>query len=244
MAERNQSNAQAYRDHIAKYGYDPRIPMSSSAVAGSPTGGHRGATATVGAPDPRAGYSDFEWGMITAPTTQASALAVCPGCAVAIGGMQTYSGVQSGNYMEAGAGLLTMAGGAVGLYAKFGSGTAGAQLAEMEATSGGHFLSRHGAQTSLSSQYMRSVSGLTPEGIVLGEVNASRFFSNELQLEAVNMAKSQFAATGKTSFTFDMGRSIGEGYLKGGGRGSYRTTTRVTASFKNGQLNTLYPRLQ
>ncbi len=58
------------------------------------------------------------------------------------------------------------------------------------------------------------------------------------------MAKSQFVATGKTSFTFDMGKPIGEGYLKGGGAGSYRTATQVQAVFKDGELNTLYPLLK
>lgn len=91
---------------------------------------------------------------------------------------------------------------------------------------------------------MRAISGLTPEGVILGEVNASRFFSNELQLEAVNMAKAQFAANGKTSFKFNMGKSVGEGYLKGGGAGSYRATTQVQAVFKNGLLHTLYPLLR
>ena len=85
---------------------------------------------------------------------------------------------------------------------------------------------------------------MTPEGVVLGEVNASRFFSNEIQLEAAKMAQSQFAATGKTTFRFDMGKLVGEGYLKGGGAGSYRTTTQVQAVFKDGQLNTLYPLLK
>ena len=91
---------------------------------------------------------------------------------------------------------------------------------------------------------MRAVSGLTPDGIALGEVNASKFLSNELQLEALNMANSQFAATGKTSFTFDMGKLVGEGFLKGGGAGSYRATNQVQAVFKDGKLNTLFPLLQ
>jgi len=200
--------------------------------------------AQIKSPDPFAGYSDFERGMITSPTTQAAALTVCPGCAVGIGGLQTYSGIQSGNPWEAGAGVLTMIGGGIGLYGKFAPGSAGSQLAEMEAASGGHFLSRHGAQTSLSSQYLRAVSGMTPEGVVMGEVNASRFFSNEIQLEAAKMAQARFANTGEKAFTFDMGKLAGEGYIKGGGAGSFRTTTEVRAVFKDGQLNTLYPLLK
>jgi len=111
----------------------------------------------------------------------------------------------------------------------------------MEASSGGHFLSRHGAQTSLSSQYQRAVSGLTPEGTVLGGVNASRFLSHDLQLEAAKIAQTQFAASGKTTFTFNMGKVVGEGYLRGGGAGSYRMTTEVQAVFKDGKLHTLFP---
>jgi hypothetical protein len=201
-------------------------------------------TATVQAPDARQQYSDFEWGMITSPATHASIGLMVPGYNFTLCAATAYEGVQSGNYWQAGLGTLGMIGGGLELYGRLAPGSAGTQLTEMEASTGGHFLSRHGAQTSLSSQYMRSVSGLTPEGIALGETNATRFFSNELQLEAVKMAETRFNSTGETGFPFDMGKLVGEGYLKGGGAGSYRTTTQVWAQFKNGQLNTIYPLIQ
>ncbi len=140
-------------------------------------------TATVQVPDPQQQYSDFEWGMITSPATHASIGLMVPGYNFALGTATAYEGVRSGNYWQAGLGAIGMVGGGLELYGRVAPNSAGAQLAEMEASSGGHFLSRHGAQTSLSSQYMRAVSGLTPEGVVLGEVNASRFLSNDLQLK-------------------------------------------------------------
>ena len=161
-----------------------------------------------------------------------------------IHGIGTYEGIEEGNYWKAGKNAAFLAidlyGGAQAFKA-FTAGRAGLKLAEMESLSGSHFLSRHGSQTSLSSQYQRATTGLTPDGLVLTEVNATRFFSDDIQLAAVNIAKSEFAATGKTTFKFQMKMPVGEGYLKGGGAGSYRTTTEVQAVFKKGELNTIYP---
>lgn len=53
--------------------------------------------------------------MITSPATQASAMIVCPGCAVGVGGLQVYSGVSTGNYREAAAGGVNILLGAIGL---------------------------------------------------------------------------------------------------------------------------------
>jgi RHS repeat-associated protein len=148
------------------------------------------------------------------------------------------------------AGIILLVGGIVeGGVTFIGAAGAGEALAARtllleEQNTGAHFFSRHGAETSLSSQYTRAISGLTPDGVVLGDVNASRFLTNEGQLNAVNKAKEVYGQTGKTSFTFDTNETIGEGYLKGGGAGSYRTSTQVQAVFKNGQLNTLYPLLK
>lgn len=72
-----------------------------------------------------------------------------------------------------------------------------------------------------------------------------RFFARfNIQLEAVKKAEQQFASTGKTSFTFDMGKIVGEGYLKEGGAGSYRLSSNIQAVFKDGKLLTLYPLLR
>jgi RHS repeat-associated protein len=121
---------------------------------------------------------------------------------------------------------------------------AGSALAAREAaTEGAHFLIRHGAETSLSSQYMRAISGLTPDGVVLDAVNSSKFLSNQLQLEAIKRVEAEFLATGSSNITIDMGKVVGEGFLKGGGVGSYRTSQSVQAFFKDGKLLTIFPKL-
>jgi RHS repeat-associated protein len=197
--------------------------------------------ATVGPPDVRQGYTDFEWGMATSPATHWAIGMMLPGYNMTVATAMTYDGVRNGDYLQASLGVVGMAGGGLEYYGRSVASSPRMQLAQLESKTGGHFLSRHGSQTSLSSQYMRAISGLSPDGEVSSSVNSSRFFSDKLQLEAVNQANAQFAATGKSTFTFDMGKLIGEGYLKGGGAGSYRTTTQVQAVYKNGQLNTLYP---
>ncbi len=90
-----------------------------------------------------------------------------------------------------------------------------AQLMKMEHASGSHYFARHGAQTTLSQQYTRATTGLTPEGIAGGRVDSSRFLTHQNQLTAVQRAETIFKQTGKTSFDFDMGKIIGEGYLRG-----------------------------
>lgn len=85
--------------------YDLTIPMAGVVTP----------QATIDKPRPDAGYTPFEHGMITNPATQASTMEVCPGCAVAYGGAQTYSGITTGNYWEAGAGILNIVGGGLGL---------------------------------------------------------------------------------------------------------------------------------
>lgn len=190
------------------------------------------------------GGPGFGQGLVRDPLIQASATTVCPGCGVAVGGLTTYVGISEGKPGLVVQGGLMMLGGGMTLYSQFAKGSAGAQLAEMEASSGGHFLSRHGAQTSLSSQYQRAISGMTPEGVVLKEVDASRFLSHEFQLEAAKMAQSRNMITGESAFNFSMGKTIGEGYLKGGGAGSYMTTQTVRAIFKDGKLQTLFPLLR
>ncbi|GAB2700591.1 hypothetical protein GCM10027037_26800 [Mucilaginibacter koreensis] len=107
-----------------------------------------------------------------------------------------------------------------------------------------HFVSRHGAGTTLAEQYNRATTGVTPDGKQGRPVNASRFISNVIQLEALNKAKQIYNTTGKTSFTFDMGYTVGEGYLKGGDNGHVTTTSDVQAVFRNGQPYTLYPELK
>lgn len=117
------------------------------------------------------------------------------------------------------------------------------QLARLEKSiSGAHFLSRHGAQTTLEQQLKRATTGLTPEGILKKPIDASRFLSHELQLKAVKQAEFIYKTTGATSFRFNMGKTIGEGYLKRGN--SVVETSTVQAIFINGKLITIFPKLR
>ena len=190
------------------------------------------------------GGPGFGLGLARDPFIQASAMTVVPESGIVLGGLQTYYGVKEGDYVKASFGGLMMVGGVFGSGARYSPGSSAAQLAELESQApGAHFLSRHGAGTTLSSQYRRAISGMTPEGEVLNMENSTRFLSDELQLEAVKLAQTEFTKTGKTSIILDMKKSIGEGFLKGGGNGSYRTTSTVQAYFKDGNLITLFPKI-
>lgn len=84
------------------------------------------------------------------------------------------------------------------------------QLAKMEGgTSGAHYYSRHGAGTTLDQQYTRATTGLTPDGFAGKPVDASRFLSNQAQLNAAQRAQTIYKQTGQTSFSFNMGEIIG-----------------------------------
>lgn len=57
----------------------------------------------------------------------------------------------------------------------------------------GHAFSRHGADAALEEQYIRAVTGLTPDGVQeASRFSSSRFLSNEDQLDAINQARSLF----------------------------------------------------
>ena len=83
---------------------------------------------------------------------------------------------------------------------------------------------------------------MTPDGYQKAPVDASRFFSNQQELQAAQRAQTIFQQTGKTSFSFEMESSIGEGFTKGGG--AYVQTNTVQAVFRNGQLFTMFPKLK
>jgi RHS repeat-associated protein len=61
--------------------------------------------------------------------------------------------------------------------------------AEEELVNGAHFLSRHGAGTTMESQFTRATTGLTPDLVQKGAVNSSKFLSNKIQLEVLEKAK-------------------------------------------------------
>ena len=109
---------------------------------------------------------------------------------------------------------------------------------EANAGTGTHFYSRHGAQTTYTQQMVRSLERLSPDG-VQGKraVDASRFLTHQDQLEAY------YKAMQLQQRDFDMGRVIGDGYIKG--TGVYKTTTKVRVFFdNNGNIISIFPLLQ
>lgn len=123
--------------------------------------------------------------------------------------------------------------------------TAESKLAAIESgTQGAHFLSRHGAQTTLKEQYVRATTGLTPDGAQKGAVASSRFLSHDLQLEAFEKAATTYtsAMAGKGQ-VIEMGKIVGEGYLKGGG--AVQTSSKVQVYYNQlGEVITMFPKIQ
>lgn len=92
---------------------------------------------------------------------------------------------------------------------------AGRYLQRLEASNpGAHFLSRHGAATSLDDQAFRAMSGLRPDDGVLGPiVNSSRFMTNVNQMHSIDRAISLHRLEiDKPVATFEY--AIGEGFEK------------------------------
>ena len=112
------------------------------------------------------------------------------------------------------------------------------QLAKMEAeTPGAHYYSRHGAGTTLEQQYVRSTTGVTPDGLTGNPINSSRFTSNQAQLNAAQRAQTIYNHMGQSAFNFNMDYFIDEGFTKGGI--DLVQTTNVHAVFTNGELYTV-----
>ena len=112
------------------------------------------------------------------------------------------------------------------------------------ATTGAHFLSRHGAQTTLEQQLIRATTGLTPDGVTGSAMASSRFLSNKLQLEALNKAKAAYTSglAGKGT-VIEMGQVVGNGYLKGGG--TLQTASSVQVYYNtSGEVITLFPKIK
>ncbi|RHW16874.1 hypothetical protein D1610_14290 [Sphingomonas gilva] len=92
------------------------------------------------------------------------------------------------------------------------------RLEEMQqATSGAHFVERHGSQLSLASQYDRAALGINPTTGAVERIPsaATRFFSARDQLNTITRAEQIFANTGSTRLAqrpYEFGRVIGEGY--------------------------------
>lgn len=116
-------------------------------------------------------------------------------------------------------------------------------IAESE-VSGAHFLSRHGAQTTLQQQLQRATTGMSPDGVAGRAVASYRFLSNQLQLEAYKAAKAAYTpAMAGGGTVINMGKTVGEGYLRGGG--AVQTSTSVQVYFNNsGEIITMFPKIR
>ncbi|AAY90835.1 filamentous hemagglutinin family protein, intein-containing [Pseudomonas protegens Pf-5] len=121
---------------------------------------------------------------------------------------------------------------------------AAAELKALEASiNDAHFVSRHGPETTLIQQELRAKTGMTPDNQSKRPIDASRWASYQDMSEAFQKAQAIYRKTGQTSVTVDLGRVIGEGYLKGGG--SYVQTTKAVVRFDiNGKPYTAYPKLR
>jgi hypothetical protein len=116
------------------------------------------------------------------------------------------------------------------------------QEAEANAAPGAHFLSRHGAQTTLEQQFVRARTGVTPEGLAGNPVDSGRFLSHQAELAAYNRALELYKASPQSQIVFEMDSVIGEGFTKFG-KALVRTTNVVARFDKSGRMITLYPSL-
>lgn len=122
------------------------------------------------------------------------------------------------------------------------------ELQEIDNAGGGHAYGRHGADTTLEEQYIRAVTGLTPDGVAEdGRFSSSRFLSNEQQLRAIDEARIRFEAAqaaGLADRAFDVTFTelVGEGFSRFGS--SYQQTRVARVVFRpDGTVLTAFPDL-
>uniref|UniRef100_UPI002AB5F5AE RHS repeat-associated core domain-containing protein n=1 Tax=Burkholderia cepacia TaxID=292 RepID=UPI002AB5F5AE len=121
---------------------------------------------------------------------------------------------------------------------------AGGILQDIDTKGGGHAYSRHGAGTTLAQQEHRAVTGISPDCPCPKRPRPSdstRFLSNVDQLDAIQRGRALMNANGTDAVTFNMGRTIGEGYRKGGG--PVLNTSEVTVFRRDGNIVTAFPQL-
>ncbi|WP_321959581.1 RHS repeat-associated core domain-containing protein, partial [Burkholderia cenocepacia] len=121
---------------------------------------------------------------------------------------------------------------------------AGRILQDIDAKGGGHAYSRHGAGTTLAQQEHRAMTGIPPDCPCPKRprpTDSTRFVSNVDQLDAIQRGTAKMNASGENSVTFDMGRTVGEGYRKGGG--AVVSTSEVTVVRRDGNIVTAFPKL-
>lgn len=121
---------------------------------------------------------------------------------------------------------------------------AAAELKSLEGSiKNAHFVSRHGPETTLAQQQLRAKTGMTPDNKPGRAIDASRWSSYQDMSEAIQKAQILHKKTGQTSITVDVGRVIGDGYLKGGV--TYAQTTKAVVRFdSSGKPYTAYPKLR
>ncbi|WWT62941.1 RHS repeat-associated core domain-containing protein [Burkholderia pyrrocinia] len=121
---------------------------------------------------------------------------------------------------------------------------AGNILQDIDARGGGHAYSRHGAGTTLAQQEHRAITGIPldcPCPKRPRPTDSTRFMNNVDQLDAIQRGTVKMTASGESSVTFDMGRTIGEGYRKGGG--ATLSASEVTVVRRDGNIVTAFPKL-
>lgn len=121
---------------------------------------------------------------------------------------------------------------------------AAAELKSLEGSiKNAHFVSRHGPETTLAQQQLRAKTGMTPDNKPGRAIDASKWSSYQDMSEAIQKAQILHKKTGQTSITVDVGRVIGDGYLKGGV--TYAQTTKAVVRFdSSGKPYTAYPKLR
>jgi len=124
-------------------------------------------------------------------------------------------------------------------------------LLQLETTSGGHFVSRHGEQLTDQQLIDRATKGILPD-MPAGTYtprpsDATRWASNTDMAEAITQAEKLYLADpakynklqGKV--TFDMGRIVGDGYTSGTAQHMGASTVTVVFKPSTGKPSTAYP---
>lgn len=112
-----------------------------------------------------------------------------------------------------------------------------------------HFLEKHGPQTTLRQQYERANTGGWPDAGGTKRYDASRFFNPEDMESAIHQAMNQ-RQPGQLQVPIDMGKPIGEGFLKAspanGILPEYRQSNIVLVNFdaKTGLPYTAFPAMK
>jgi len=135
---------------------------------------------------------------------------------------------------------------ALGLAGNRANRRAGSILQRQDAVSGGHAYSRHGAHTTMLDQQRRATNGVPPDDPTRKPKkcgpNSTRFLSSVDQLDAIQRGIAEMDRQGTNRATINMGRTIGEGYRKGGNCPKENTKFATVVRGPNG-IVTAFPDL-